>query len=81
MSLFKKPLETELIELKPMTYNFVTYEDYLFKRIIYISDVLANPDRYISAPDKDALNIELYGLVSKYLEIIAKKVNLDEVED
>lgn len=79
MSLFTKPLET--IELAPSSFKFMTSSDYLFERILYIRDVLANPDRYTGAPDKDALNIELYGLVSKYLEIIAKKVSLDEEED
>lgn len=79
MSLFKKPLET--IELASLSFKFVTYEDYLFARILYIRDVLANPDRYTGAPDKNTLNIELYGLLNKYQEIVMKKVNLDEVED
>lgn len=79
MSLFTKPLET--IELTPLSFKFITNEDYLFERILYIRDVLANPDRYTGAPDKNALNIELYDLFRKYQEIVMKKINLDEVED
>lgn len=79
MSLFTKPLET--IELTPLSFKFMTTEDCLFERIVYIRDVLDNPDRYMGAPDKDALNIELYGLLNKYQEIVMKKVNLDEVEE
>lgn len=79
MSLFTKPLET--IEFAPMTYNFVTYEDDLFKRIVYVRGVLANPNIYIGAPDKNDLNIELYGLLRKYQEIVMEKVNLNEVKE
>lgn len=79
MSLFTKSLET--IELTPLSFKFITNEDYLFERILYIRDVLANPDRYTGAPDKNALNIELYDLFRKYQEIVMKKINLDEVED
>lgn len=68
-------------ELTPLEFNFMTSEDFLFERILYIRYVLANPDRYTGAPDKNALNIELYGLLRKYQEIVMKKVNLDEVED
>lgn len=79
MSLFRKPLET--IISAPLTYEFITYEDFLFNRILYIREVLANPDMYSGTPDNNALNIELYGLLNKYQEIVMKKVNLDEVEN
>lgn len=68
-------------ELQPLKFNFITSEDFLFERIIYIRKVLADSDNYRNAPDRNALNIELYGLLNKYQNIVMKKVNLDEVEE
>lgn len=78
----KRPTKPHLYpELTPLKFNFITSEDFLFERILYIRKVLTNPDNYRNAPDKNALNIELYGLLSKYQDIVMKKVNLNEVEE
>lgn len=84
---YKKVLNKVLKKLtKPHLYpefkfNFMTSEDFLFERILYIRKVLADPDNYRNAPDKNVLNIELYGLLSKYQDIVMKKVNLNEMEE
>ena len=82
MKLFRKPLETvEIPTIKPPMFKFRKYDDFLFERILYIREVLANPDRFIDAPDEDALNNELFKLIRDYQNIVSKKVNLDEKED
>lgn len=82
MKLFREPLETvELPTIKPPMFKFRTYDDFLFERILYIREVLANPDRFIDAPDEDALNNELFRLLVEYEDAIGKKINMNVEED
>lgn len=94
MNLFKKSLETDesvpTIEpikyIKPpiatlMPFKYKTNEDFLFERILYIREVLSNPQRYIDAPDGNALNTELFRLLVEYEDAIGKKINMKVEED
>lgn len=82
MNLFRKPLETvELPTIRPPKFKFITYDDFLFERIVYIRDVIANLDRYIDAPDENSLNAELFRLLVEYEDAIGKKINMKVKED
>lgn len=64
-----------------MPFKYKTNEDFLFERILYIREVLSNPQRYIDAPDENALNTELFRLLVEYEDAIGKKINMKVKED
>lgn len=71
----KKSKDINLAPHPLIPFKFMTYEDYLFERILYIREVLANTHRYIDAPDENTLNAELFRLIVDYEDAIGKKID------
>ena len=70
-----KGLET--INIQPTIFTFVSHEDWVFERIMYIRNTLNRPGMYIGLPNGEDLLEELVELCGIYCDLISKKVKED----
>ena len=70
-----KGLET--INIQPTLFTFVSHEDWVFERIMYIRNTLNRPGMYIWLPNGEDLLEELVELCGIYCDLISKKVKED----
>lgn len=74
---FKKD-KTEYVNMAPIRFKFKTFDVNIWERIVYIQHVLDNSSRYLGAPSRKDLLIELKGLLKQYSEFI--KAEIDKAE-
>lgn len=70
-----KGLET--INIQPTIFTFVSHEDWVFERIMYIRNTLNRPGMFIGLPNGGDLLEELVELCGIYCDLISKKVKED----